>query len=420
MKHISGVVAIQNYGSSGSLLLQSLFDGHTSFLGLPALYGRYLYHFWEDFHDKRATGFLDEFLRKFDHWFDPRMDEDPWGLQTMGPDADQKTFVGREAFRKELLRLGWDSPTNLSRSDFIQSVFVAYANTLGRKVNAKRQWIIFPIHSLPRSYAEYLLQDFDQVRFIHTIREPIATIGSALKSTSEYWMWNWVYLIESAIGQTLLDTLILSRGEVLHSNLRFFPDSDDGRVQSRAVRLEDLHRDSEGLTRRIADWLKVNWDETLLQSTFDGRQWNNRPSSIRTTGFGETVLKQKFGSWLNDFDRWRLRQLARHEMIYYRYATADGFASATVRLWILPALLMLPFKVEWACPHPPRAYAFRINELKRIGGITDVDITSQTRVGAMLFAFLDSLSSAFRSRKTTLKAWRKSISKECSDFVPTI
>ena len=45
---ISKVLAIQNFGSSGSKFVHSLFDNHPEILAIPSLYMSSFYTFWPD------------------------------------------------------------------------------------------------------------------------------------------------------------------------------------------------------------------------------------------------------------------------------------------------------------------------------------------------------------------------------------
>src|SRR5690348_15155848 len=123
---IEGVVAVQNHGSSGSTLLQSLLDSHPRLLGLPGLNGRNLHLFWEEHGHLPAVELLPRFLGAHAHWIDPSLGEDDLGLQQMGQNRDEATRIDGLLFGRALKELGWDAHAPLARRDYITSIYIAY------------------------------------------------------------------------------------------------------------------------------------------------------------------------------------------------------------------------------------------------------------------------------------------------------
>ena len=56
------VLAIQNYGPSGSLFLQSLVDDHPNILSIPALYMLNYYSFWDGQKYKDVSSLIGAFI----------------------------------------------------------------------------------------------------------------------------------------------------------------------------------------------------------------------------------------------------------------------------------------------------------------------------------------------------------------------
>jgi hypothetical protein len=84
---IEGIIAVQNHGTSGSTLMQSLLDSHPNILSLPALHGRELYVFWQKFGHLPAIEFLPHFVKAYRFW--DSLGIDLFGFHEMGLNRDE-------------------------------------------------------------------------------------------------------------------------------------------------------------------------------------------------------------------------------------------------------------------------------------------------------------------------------------------
>src|SRR5256885_90705 len=99
----------------------------------------------------------------------------------MGQNRAQPTKIDRAAFEAALVKLEWDDSKPLSRKQYITSIYVAYAQALGRTFGQASYWIVFPIHSHTQARASYLAEDFSKAYFLHTTRNPLQNMGSGAK-----------------------------------------------------------------------------------------------------------------------------------------------------------------------------------------------------------------------------------------------
>lgn len=337
-----GAIGIQNYGPSGTLLLQSLLDGHPQILTTPALYSRHLYTFWETWGHLDAQPLIETFMTSYRHWFSPDGAEKAWGLHQLGPQMKDAVWVPADAFGRAMRQRMQPASTG-SRRAFLTAVYHAYASALGRQVRAPA-YLVYPMHSLPVRHADYLVEDFPNAKFLYMVREPLQNMGSLMKHI----MVNRlpVHPFESAVSQLLNDYMRHGGWREARFVKGDRPYRDDYADRSRAIRLEDLHADPSHTLREVCFWLGIEWHDGLLESTFDGKRWWNRPESPRVSGFGTHSTGRKYTELFSAFDRRRLHALAHPKATAWRYDEGVGDGSFMFRLATL-ALLAAPFKAEW-------------------------------------------------------------------------
>jgi hypothetical protein len=343
---VNKVLAVQNCGPSGTTLLQSLLDGHPQILSLPGLHGQQLLVHWGYYAGSNRiynkTDIYTQFMRDFSYFYDPGKMNNGLGLMDMGIRHDEKACVDKNLF-EQYLQAEWEGLDNISRKQFIVSVYRAYSKALGRSIN-EEGYLLYPIHSLNKKYALWLIEDFSEVRFLHIIREPVQSIGSLAKHINKNPDWNKYYLLSCVTAQMLGDYTIHAGDWNAHGMRPYVQDSDNGLIQSRAVRLEDIHRDTKTTLSKVCDWLNISWNDILLQSTFDSKLWHNRPESIRQSGVGSKTISQQHEDLLSPFDRLRLDYLARPFNHYY------GYKNNPVKKYfsyLMPFLILFPFKMEF-------------------------------------------------------------------------
>lgn len=340
------VIAIQNYGSSGTLFLQSLFDGHPDILSLPALYLREIFRFWEECAPFQS---IEELVVKFvtspfhAYWFDPNPDKyrvlQDNGLLTLGNEGNENIAIDRNKFIIELcLQLG--TRNELSLKNLFLSVYYAYARVKNKEIK-ENMWMLFPIHANPKVYAEQLIELSDEVRFIHMIRDPADCVFSLVKHLLQT-NCTRDNIFGSAIKHIILD--IPHHGGGRAYGLEPYVENN-AKVQSVGIRLEDLHVHAEAVLHSLCEWLMISWDGCLLKSTFDGKAWHNRQGSMQSSGFNKSFVEQKYQTYSNNFDYLRIKHLALSHRQAFRYETKNT-AWQKILLFIMPILLILPFKAD--------------------------------------------------------------------------
>lgn len=324
---IRGVITVQNYGISGSTFVQSLLDDHPQILSLPGLYAHPLYPFFDEKGHLPFEEFMQAFFERFQFWFDPSLalthvSAVTLGLHQMGPNRDQPLAIDMMSFLETFEEhyrpyLALSQP--LRRKYFIIAVFLAYYAGRGKSVPANHSvWILYPIHSLQFKYAQYMREDFADYRFIHSVREPLRNIGSTIRFTLSHADW-WVFdALQRGLAQILNDYQLFA--EIIRVN-GYRPYFDVAEVPAVAVKLEDLHAHPKAMMTALARWLGIDWNDSLLQSSFSGMTWWNRPESKRVSGFDKEIPNHDFLEFVTARDRYILAPLLRRQYRAWGYAT---------------------------------------------------------------------------------------------------
>lgn len=354
------VIAIQNCGPSGTTLIQSLLDGHPRILSLPALHAQELLIFWETVSNLPKSEIQTRLFTYFKHFFSSDELNNGLGLKELGTNRDEAAVIDREVFSR-FLNEAWQDKDQITRKEFLDAIYIAYNQTLGRDVT-KAEYILYPIHCLPIKYANALVEDYEIVRFLHSVREPVQSIGSLAKHIDKNPGWDPLYILTCVSAQLLCDYAIHVGHRDAHGMRSYFPNSKDGSVESKAIRLEDLHKEPKAILTKICDWLNIEWSDCLLLSTFNGKLWHNRPESIRQSGIGNKTLSQTHADIVSNFDRYRFNLLSKHFREMYGYSVREPNLNRLSNL-IATAILFIPFKLEFKRDRIARQYHFSRSKL---------------------------------------------------------
>lgn len=368
---VKSVIAVQNYGSSGTLFMQSLLDFHPGILSTPALYSIHFFGFWKEYGQTGdLTGLINTFLEKHGHWFDPMGAATQWGLHQMGPHMDERLAVPLDRFCNALvIQLKDREP--LTRKDFFKAMYVAYAYAQGRSL-ADSLSIMFPIHSNPRSVAQALVDDFPDMKFLHMIRDPIKSMGSTMKHVVVNKLPE--NPLECALAQLLNEYTKawgMATAMPVWGGRPYFE-----HIPAKGVKLESLHADPQTQLKHLCHWCRIPWDDVLLESTFNGKKWWNRPESKRVSGFGGGIAQQQYAGYLNRFDAARLRCFAYPKLKFWRYPL-PWYARFWGTRFMMVLLAVLPFKAEVLLF--PTRYKAAVHTLAK--AVTDVVLLFMKRLG---------------------------------------
>ena len=338
---LTTIVPVFTRGRTGTSLISSLLDSHPWVATTPDNILSGFYVFWEEFGDLERNELIEALIDQFGVLFDGAKHsknlkstcdkEDLLGFTTMGENRDQTISADVDVFRSSLREMLPAGKTVLRRL-FMQALHVAYADAIGHRLE-KGAIISIGLHSSSPPMIIALTDDFREARLLYMVGDPIQTLGSCFQAS-------FIRGVKKLRPQDAFKTLragFLSGSPVLE-NVKF---------QSRAVRLEDLHRSPKRTMSAICGWLGIPWDNALLHSTFNGLQyWNDKRSAYQTSGFNEKIIHQKHNSYVTHFDRFRYTVMFARRFQGFQYFLPHTILCQRIVFVLLLPLFILPFRIE--------------------------------------------------------------------------
>ena len=391
---LNRVVCIFTHLRAGSGLMSSLLDSHPNLLSTPDDILMGFYEFWDRYGhgpaDQVVSDFLEYYAVLFDAWgvcMCPRVGRrvgDLLNWTELGADRNEKLSVDQDVFTRVMNDLiGTDN--KVSRKLFFQAVHAAYAEALGWRVNDPQ--IVFGLHIPHAHLMQKFLEDFPEGKFLQMVRRPVAALGSHFRhyrSSGDLHPTAAAGMVARAVsGPTV---------------------PPETRSQWRGVRLEDLHQQPRETMQRVCDWLQIPWDETLVKSTVNGKQWWNEKSRPQVSGPNDVIPSDDHKDYLPAFDRFRLEVLAAKRSLADGYEVDAKHRWIVTRLLVLP-LLAIPLKIELAS-----LFAVRWGPHAR--GATEIE----PKPAPIVHRVLEALHGLYLGRRVMLAAWLRLFKKPNTDL----
>jgi hypothetical protein len=311
------VVAICPHGISGSILLASYLDGHDDLIMLPAYLGVASYAFFDRY---RSLSLRDKLL------IYPFLDEGHFNSffhsehSASGADYFAAVNAACEVYG--------DRPAEFleSRRVFFRLLHVVYCVALGRVPASPCPLIVYAQHFRNEALARYLIEDFAEVRFIHTVRDPITNCGRSFE-----YSFRQVGLRGAANAITSLIT-----GDAPHLSME---------SHTLAVRFEDMHLRLRETMSAVVDWLGLPYRPSLLESTFSGRPWSVTQGTTTWTGPRPAQAVRDCRN-VSFTDRCLLFAVQQEDFSEWNYACPRIFRHASVRILTCLLFLLIPMRIE--------------------------------------------------------------------------
>ena len=342
---VTNMIAVQNYMASGATFLQSLLDGHPGILNTPAFYSRDIHGAWIKGSHFPAEDGIDKFIRSFPAWFDPRHVDVDNGVNRLGDNGDETSVVDADGFRQRMRKI-LEGERWVTRRRFLEACHLAYALALGRKLE-NDLILLFPVHTLPKEQAARSLEDYPDGKFLYTVRSPLATYNSIIRRWLKLHLDFGHSLLEAQFTHFLLNRSLVTGDDEICGDRPYFPEHDN---RFRAVRLEDIHQRPEQVMKAICRWVGLDWHPCLLESTFNGRRWTNKPTSRNISGFSPQSVTEAKLEYVSVIDRLRLDHVLNGRAAAWRYTPPPPPWKRIVRHLIFLVLLWLPFRAETVRP----------------------------------------------------------------------
>jgi hypothetical protein len=326
--NINLVVAMA-YGRAGSILIQSLFDGHPNVLTLPHLGPMYsLIPASIDDLDLQIDWFVDRFPTVFDTsrggYFS---DSNEFVAAKFGPDGDQDLRVSSTAFKQQLLGIAdeyctIDGKRRVSRKEFFILVHLAYGLCVRPFDVTEIRYIFYHTHTYVDGEWQAMLQDFPELFFIGMTRDP----------RQDWASWKKIHAARMQRDISDVPPICLFLSEYYYSTSTHELGNLADRLKPdhiRIIDLEKLHVLNKKAMAHLCSWLSIEFNECLLQSTFNGLLWHgNAASGKRVSSLNPDMKQDAWRNELPDHDRQIISLLVPVSISYFGYDEENPLSGA--------------------------------------------------------------------------------------------
>lgn len=321
------MVALVTTGRTGSDFLQSLLDSHpqvATFNGHFAVYSEFFTRALTfTVPGGRAVDASDEFIGQYIYKLVSRYDIQE-AKDRLGENSNESFSLNTADFKTHVIGLMGGRP--LCSRDFLLAVYGAYHLCLGMRIEDVR--LIF--HH-PHLDFEFLLfvKDFPSTRVVFSSRDPRANFCSHVEHFRHYYSShdNQQHVYQ-CLKMALEDSELAQR-----MGLDYI-----------ATRLEDIPR--EDAMRVFAQWLGVDFRESMLRSTWAGLDWHGDRISgkkFAATGWSKNRTENGWRQRLGPIEKYVLNYIMNDRLAKYSYPVSPVNWLDAVGVGVA---ILLPFKCE--------------------------------------------------------------------------
>ena len=325
---IKSAIGIQNYMSSGTLLMKSLMDGHPEILTCPGLMNRDLYGEIitlkrtnpEDLHKILTYDYLTMICGIPIIGSNKVIAAYHRGLDQLGEDKNYKLGCEEESYKNILIRIissTYNKNQNLCFAHIYLIFILAYKILIEGEENRNEEKerelkFVWDLHSNVFEDVKEFFLHFSKVKVLHMWRDPISSIDSMYKHVHQTIIFKAdevkVGFGKRSVTQLILDAIFLDISWLdinkrptpfnLYARLKFpFIEKNE----SKYIWLEELHLNPKEVLTKLCIWLDIKWYDLLLDSTFDGKKYWNRNGSDSFSGFNPEFATKK-SNLINESD----------------------------------------------------------------------------------------------------------------------
>jgi hypothetical protein len=307
------------YGRSGSVLVQSLFDGHPNVVTLPHVGPIYsLIPASITDLDQQTDWFIGKFPTIFDTSRGGYFNNLEVVAAKFGPAGDEDLRVSSTEFKSNLLSIvnkycTTDADRRLSRKEFFILVHMAYGMCVRSLEVTELRYIFYHVHLYVDAEWQFMLEDFPELYLIAMTRDPRQDWAS--------WKKYHASRMERNVSEVPRICLFLS--EYKYSQGCYDLSNLIGRLKhdhTRVIDLEELHISGTAALMQLCSWLNIEFNECLLSSTFNGRQWHgNAASGKRASSLNPSMTRDAWCKELANHDRLIIDSLLPGVIRYFGY-----------------------------------------------------------------------------------------------------
>jgi len=336
------LIIITPHGRSGSVFLQSLFDGHPEVLTLPTINFNYSLKLSLD----KVENTIDEFINSHPEIFDTSQGyfgnknniDSP---KLFGGNGNKHLQIDKNNFRRILLEDEFRdfvlTGEKITKKAFYIGVHKAYA-----KINSWNlidlKYIIIHEHGYIGGHQE-AISDFPELFYFATVRDPRESWLSWKIRCENYAGDFWSLLKKYFLYTFLAEFLIAIR------NLMKIQEKIN-RDHLIIIDLNRLHEINELGMKDLCRILKIDYNRTLLKSTFMGYEWKgNASDGSSSSGFDVSKARLKWPTWLTKEDSIYISSNATAEIEFLNYSKSEIFTQTKFHYPIFSSLVFLYFQI---------------------------------------------------------------------------
>ena len=256
------VMFINHFSVSGATLLFSLFDSHPNVLIIPAFLD--FPRFWKNNKLSESASFSEVVtcLSEWESLFEKRNNSQ---IQNVGSNKDESICIEDKAKFLGLLIENWNA-SYISWPQLFFLVHDVYCQYRGVRTESITHIVCHP-HGFENIHE--MAESMPDSKVLHIIRDPRAANYSYKRTCAK---------IERDMDVRQL--LLGHKSELYFSYLpmRLFAIAKqrnylDSEIAHKVIRFEDLHINPTELMKDVANWMELNWDDSLMKSSFLGHPW---------------------------------------------------------------------------------------------------------------------------------------------------
>ncbi len=322
------LILVTPHGRSGSLFIQSLMDGHTNIASIPGFGLNY------DINLKvgNKTELVDNFISKHPEIFDLSLgylgQVGTNVTEKLGFSEEKNLRLDKEAFRNLLLQnLNSSSEIksiNISRRDFWIAVHKSYVQLLGNDPS-QLKYILFHQHNYIGGH-QFASADFPQLHYFATIRDP-----------REDWL-SWKKVLRIRHGRLFFIAYRYFRYQNLMSYSKFVSNLVEATeyitIENILILdLNTLHSLNVDAMREICRRLKIDFQDSMTKSTFNGLVWKGNAADRKaTSGFDITKKDLKWPFKLRKNEVEYINSFLNLELRSFNYQCNQAIERKKIRL----------------------------------------------------------------------------------------
>jgi len=275
-----------------------------------------------------TSDFFYEFAWSHLHKFNSRYDDlELKGM--LGENCNEFNVVDIDEFVKHAVRLM--TGNKFTSKNALLATYGAFALARGESL-AEKRILLHQVH-LPE-YILHLIRDFPNLKVMACVRDPR--------------IWGVTIMKHHNNIYDLSLTSIGSASAFFRLAVDGFNGLEDIKDENIRVNvLENLHNDPEKVLRKMSRWLDIDFSDTLLQSTWNGKKWNGDSVSVDISKVFDasryTTSQKQWRSDLSIIDRIVMGSLMKKEIEAYQHV--KEFDGAVWQV-LTPILIPIPTKYE--------------------------------------------------------------------------